>query len=274
MAISLGTRFVLLSAVLENYLNIWCYYIVYCCCLFNDMAASALTLSQEKLKDVLGLDDEELVLANEEAMQSWEQATESQMESVNRQLLANKRKQEKAIKVLGCDPSASKLVKSLGLKDEEELRGIVEETELSSIEYSRQISDQIATSATRKRELQKPLKVLGFDPSHARMQKVLGLGEEELQEALEEVEQLRQALLEESEKEEFDEEFEIKQVPPSIKIFVRSSPKLSKIFGYDPSVEKLKSLLGVTEPELTVALRESAESRMEVIAGLNNNDQE
>jgi hypothetical protein len=176
--------------------------------------------SLDKLSQVIGLDME--AVKDIKTMQ-----TENEMNKA-RHMCTVSRASQKALDVLGHDPSTEKVKKTLGLGERE-----LEKAQLEKLarEEHRLQKKRAMTTPYNKKQSSKAMTTLGFDPSMYRSMKRLGIEEESV----------RQALIDEQVK----LEKKIQQTRNHLASRNRkTNRKALTIIGFDPSKEKIVSTLG------------------------------
>jgi len=106
--------------------------------------------------------------------------------------MKDKKRNKKAFSNLGYDPGRRKLINSFGLEDEKQLESAILESQRESAEFDRMLEDERVgkTLTCEKKRLLKPIHVLGCDPSLLKLQRHLGVSEEELRRAVEDSEEI------------------------------------------------------------------------------------
>jgi len=179
--------------------------------------------SEEKVTRILGID---VTAVREFQAQLLE-------ERCNRQRLVkpsiqNKRNSQKALLVLGLDPSQEKLKRTLGIDDDNELK--VEQQRIEALKF--QLMRRRSISAPlNKRNSSKALSMLGINPLD-KAAKIFGEEEEVLLEARQE--QLQKL-----------EEYISKRRDSLATLNKKNIQKALNVIGYDPSLEKVLHNLGV-----------------------------
>jgi len=125
--------------------------------------------SKEKVKNTLGLEEEELEQAELAKIEQFEEKLEKQRSNS----WIDKKKSQKALKILGIDPSKKKVGSTLGLDDEEVELAEQEEYERNE-ELIKKRRDSLGNS--NKKKIQKALNILGQDPfSEKKLESKLGV---------------------------------------------------------------------------------------------------
>jgi hypothetical protein len=155
-----------------------------------------------------------------------------------RPLRAKKRGSEKALKLLGVDPSKGKLRAKLGLENDEAVASAAQESQIAYEVGA--LSDEFvgAPMARRKSEPMinkkksgKAMKLLGIDPSRAKIQERFGLTQEEQQ-------AIDGAL----------SELQLPEASAAITTNKKEVLKACRVLGYDFSREKVSHVLGIEDP--------------------------
>jgi len=181
--------------------------------------------SLEKVSQVFGLDIDRI-----KEIQMY-----AEQDMMRERLLANsrqKRVSQKALEVLGHDPSTEKVKKTLGM-DESDLEEVRKEN--IQQEEHRLSKKRSMTLPYNKKQSAKALSTLGFDPSAYRTMKLLGLEERSLKKALTE--------------ESIKLEMRIAQARKHVRNR-KDSRKALMVVGYDPSKEKAIQQLGAEASEV------------------------
>jgi hypothetical protein len=164
-----------------------------------------------------------------------------------RVLRAKKRGSEKALKLLGVDPSKEKLRARLGLEDDEAVENAAQESQFNHEVGA--MSDEFvgALMARRKSEPMinkktsgKAMKLLGIDPSRAKIHERLGVTQEEQQE------------IDSAVSAGIEPEASTALVPNKKEVL-----KACKVLGYDFSREKASHILGIEDPYTQTTHEES-----------------
>jgi len=194
------------------------------------MLVLGLDLSDEKLKDKLGIDEETLKQAKEAAREVREEAERR----TNMKLPINKDGLRKALQVLGEDPSRKKIMDKFGI-DEVQLHDV--EKEIHQMRWeSPDVSEARQSFIYNKKDYKKALAVLGYDPSAEKLMRIYGFEPEDLETARKESLALSVS------------------VPVTSTLIPGSTPrKALQFFGVDPSKEKLLNLYGFDEEEVSNA---------------------
>lgn len=135
-------------------------------------------ISKEKLMDRLGMEAEDLKQAEQDLIERNEKELERVREIEG---VKNKREAQKALEILGCDPSTRKvlthpncnfqLMNRLGVEE-----CVIEEARIEQVEREEeQIARKRKNSGNSRRSAQKALEVLGFDPSKRKVMETLGI---------------------------------------------------------------------------------------------------
>jgi len=189
------------------------------------------SFSREKLIDTLGIDNDDILQAEEERVQRLEEQL-----SRNREFLKNKKEAQKALDVLGEDFSNRKLRSQLGLEEEELLEAIQNEKERQEEEIRRIRRRQEFTN--RRRSL-KALDVMGVDPSEEKIKNFFGM----------DIQQYREEQI-------MDYEIKLSRKRSLSALNRRSTLKAQRVLGIYPSQDKLIARLGI---DTTVMQEISAE---------------
>eukprot|EP01096_Ripella_sp_DP13-Kostka_P017602 TRINITY_DN905_c1_g1_i1.p1 TRINITY_DN905_c1_g1~~TRINITY_DN905_c1_g1_i1.p1 ORF type:complete len:457 (+),score=213.99 TRINITY_DN905_c1_g1_i1:125-1372(+) len=106
--------------------------------------------------------------------------------------LKDKKKNKKALASLGFDPGHKKLMDSLGIDDDRKLAEALIESQVESVEFDRMLQDEKVERelVADKKRLIKPIQILGCDPSAVKLQRHLGITEEQFKKAQEDSEQI------------------------------------------------------------------------------------
>jgi len=129
---------------------------------------------------------------NEDEYHEAEVAVLTEQEEIIRQTRLHRaqihvKNKRKAFHFLGLDPSAHKASQLLGIEDDEVVRELFREAEHERWQLSEQkIVRRRSHSLSNRRNLAKALEKLGVDPSSSKVQKLLGVSEGQLQEAIRE----------------------------------------------------------------------------------------
>lgn len=178
--------------------------------------------SLDKVSQVIGVDMEQ-IKDIKKSLVEYELLKERVLNKAQQ-----KRTAQKALDLLGHDPSTEKLKKTLGLDDVDIERMRMENSEN---EENRLLKKRIMDTPYDKKQSAKALSTLGFDPSVHRSMKILGIKEASL----------RKAISEENLKVE-------KRIMHSRKHLVSRNRKDNKkalhVIGHDPSKEKIIHQLG------------------------------
>lgn len=130
--------------------------------------------SNEKAMNLLGVTEEVLRDAHNENLDREEQRIVRQRRNSG----ANKRNVQKALDVLGLDPSKDKAMTTLGMDETDFV-----ESERDKVEhYENECTRKRSNSWLNKKEAAKALKVLGLEPSKEKIRTTLGLHDEQIQE--------------------------------------------------------------------------------------------
>eukprot|EP01102_Stenamoeba_stenopodia_P008931 TRINITY_DN2610_c0_g1_i2.p1 TRINITY_DN2610_c0_g1~~TRINITY_DN2610_c0_g1_i2.p1 ORF type:complete len:405 (+),score=115.52 TRINITY_DN2610_c0_g1_i2:146-1360(+) len=194
------------------------------------MLVLGLDLSDEKLKDKLGIDEETLRQAKETARELREQAEQK----TNMKLPLNRDGLRKALQVLGEDPSRKKIMDKFGI-DEVQLHDV--EKELHQMRWENpDVSEARQSFIFNRKDYKKALAVLGYDPSAEKLMRIYGFQPEDLEIARRESLALSDTII------------------TNTTIPGRTSRKALKFFGVDPSREKLMHMYGFDDEEVTNAI--------------------
>jgi len=181
--------------------------------------------SIEKVSELLGVDAPTVYEIYQE--QAEDECQKRMLKNTPR----NKRNSQKALSLLGLDPSKEKVKKTLGI-DEEAVHQ-VEEDMLKQQELLCEAYRKIEGSPPKK-NCTKALSTLGLDPSVHKATKLLGVDEEILRDVLHE-EQLIQ-----------EEKILLKRRHNTLLLHDKKhNHKAHNIIGYDPSYNKILDTLGV-----------------------------
>ena len=158
---------------------------------------------------------------------------------------------QKAYDLLGTTPSKISMMKKLGVSAEE-LEAAVAESEVASVEAYRREADARIMSNPALRGSPKCLNQLGYDPSHPRLMKQLGLTLEELEEAIAQGKVSREEFLNDCQKALMDMALSANPVniSSSEKSAIVESEKLQKILGVAPRDVRVMKILGIDEDQL------------------------
>jgi len=139
-----------------------------------------------------------------------------------------KRNAQKALDILGHDPSKEKVMNTLGMDEQD-----VQDVEKERIEmYEQECTRKRSNSWLNKRVAAKALKVLGLEPSKDKVMTMLGIMEFEVKEA---------------EEQEWERQEELTQCLIKKRIIQNKKQnfKALRVLGIDPSNSKLQSTFGV-----------------------------
>jgi hypothetical protein len=130
--------------------------------------------SEQKIRNTLGLQESDIDKIKQDKIEEYEEDCKRERRNSH----PKKKESLKALKVLGLDPSKQKIAETLGMEAEQ-----IREAELETIERteelikrSRQHDDRI-----NKKNIIKALKVLGHDPSEAKLETHFGIEKSILQ---------------------------------------------------------------------------------------------
>jgi len=179
--------------------------------------------SKEKVMSCLGVGEDVIEEAKMEVVEREEQKIARQRRNSG----SNKKNIQKALDVLGHDPSKEKIMNTLGMDERD-----IEDVEKERVEiYEQECSKKRSNSWLNKKEAQKALKVLGLDPSKDKVMETLGIVDNELKVAEEEqmgrTEEIFNGIIQ-------------KRVIQNKK----ANQKALKILGHDPSETKLQNKFG------------------------------
>jgi len=181
-------------------------------------------ISKDKVMDRLGIDEP----AFEEIISEMKENTENKIANKRKNVVqTDKRHTQKALTILGTNPSNEKAKKTLGIGDEELVEAEIEKIAKyeESMERKRQFSVVI------RKQAGKALKILGFDPSKSKLMKILGISDEEIELIQRENEQKREEMI-------------LRQRNRIIALNKKGNKKALNVLGYDISEEKLQKKFG------------------------------
>jgi len=143
-------------------------------------------------------------------------------------------KSQKAMKILGRDPSNEKVIDTLGIKQEE-----LQQVQMKQFEKEEEVikRQRMNSASKNKKESQKALGVLGIDPSTEKVVQKLGVSQVEIELArLEEQERLEDLIKKQRDLECTKDK--------------KHSKKALEVLGYDVSAHKVMNTLGLTDKDL------------------------
>eukprot|EP01118_Nematostelium_gracile_P006218 TRINITY_DN2004_c0_g1_i1.p1 TRINITY_DN2004_c0_g1~~TRINITY_DN2004_c0_g1_i1.p1 ORF type:complete len:328 (-),score=78.04 TRINITY_DN2004_c0_g1_i1:95-970(-) len=128
--------------------------------------------SKEKVMNTLGIDEFDLIEHEKERGMTYE--IQCRRKRTNSWL--NKKEAGKALKILGYEPSKMKVITTLGILEED-----LQQVQVENQEREEEINNEIIQKnmMKNKRGVQKALKVLGHDPSLAKLE-TLGFGKKKI----------------------------------------------------------------------------------------------
>jgi len=182
--------------------------------------------SNEKIKDRLGISQEELENAHKVEIERLESVIRrSRKRSMS---LNDRRRISKALELLGHDPSRSKILNTLGMNEEDFQAYQGQQAE----EYSEKLERKRSNSWVDRKMTIKAQRVLGLFPSQAKIMDRLGIDSS----VVAEIElELYQKVEDVMRKKRLNDD----------RLNKRSNRKALKVLGHNPSEEILQNLLGV-----------------------------
>jgi len=180
--------------------------------------------SKEKVMNRLGVDADVV----DEALMEVAEREEQRIFRKRRSSGSLKRNAQKALDILGHDPSKEKIMNTLGMDEQD-----VQDVEKEKIEmYEQECTRKRSNSWLNKRVAAKALKVLGLEPSKDKVMTMLGIMEFEVKEA---------------EEQEWERQEELTQCLIKKRIIQnkKQNSKALRVLGIDPSNSKLQSTFGV-----------------------------
>jgi len=182
--------------------------------------------STDKVMSVMGIDKDSVEAALQE---EYERKEKDFRRKRNNTGAVDKRNSLKALELLGHDPSKEKVMVFLGLDPEE----LVEAEQEHAEQFEEHLQVLRSRNGSRnKKETAKALKVLGMNPSKSKVSDILGMDEEELEDA-------------EAEEIEYREQKVKKQRENVDCLNKKNIQKALNILGHDPSERKVENKLGV-----------------------------
>jgi len=215
----------------------------------NDKARKVLgndSISKEKVMNRLGIEDEEIKQAELERIE-WTEEQYARKRALEG--LKNKRVVQKALGVLGLDPSAEKVMNTLGV-DENELQEA--NKEIFERQEQQIIRSRKNYGSIDKKHGKKALDILGYDPSTVKIMSTLGMDEQDL------IDHQQEQIA------EYEQQLERKRCTISI-LNKKGSLKAQKVLGLDYSKHKLVDTLGIDDAEVEEAEQQYYERTEEMI---------
>eukprot|EP01119_Soliformovum_irregulare_P003788 TRINITY_DN14854_c0_g1_i1.p1 TRINITY_DN14854_c0_g1~~TRINITY_DN14854_c0_g1_i1.p1 ORF type:complete len:318 (-),score=72.73 TRINITY_DN14854_c0_g1_i1:124-1077(-) len=177
-----------------------------------------------KIQRMMGIGEEEIRQAQLETIQREEEQIAQKRKNLPS---VTKRNAQKALEILGVDPSREKLKSTLGI--DEEMLAAIEQERIE--DYYERLERTRSNSLNKNRSNSKAFKILGVDPSVLKISEYLGIDEDEVYKAEDEINQQKEEL--------------IRQARSSIaQKNRRNTRKALKVLGHNPSQSKLEYQLG------------------------------
>jgi len=198
--------------------------------------------STHKVMDTLGVDVATIQEAKQENIHRREQVVTRQRRNSGQK---NKKHATKALEIMGYDPSVEKVMTTLGMDDEDMLDNEVNKIE--EYEGNLNLERKRSNSLVNNRKASKALRVLGLDPSIAKVMDKLGMSANELEAA-------------DTELFERGEERIKRQRENDDRVNKRNISKALRVLGHDPSGHKIESMMGFEKGTVQIDLLSNKKS--------------